>query len=606
MAKSATTKLQQQKEQQLPITETPNELTDNLDSVGPVGIVRLLRQTDGQLFAGWRHHPCITDSRFFAGADEGGMIEALSKLSEKMLTSSSPSSSCRRGAVVFSGCGTSGRIAWLCAKTYNELAAKAEMDALFHYLIAGGDEALIVSKELPEDDPKLGRDDLAKIVECSDEVLFFGITCGLSAPYVAGQVDYALGQSNVTTVLVGFNPIEMAPNKPIEGWHLTCSQVFGRLRAATNEAPHQNFILNPVVGPEALTGSSRMKGGSMTKIVLDAIFVPPLSMNAVGHRDVVKDLRHVYGTTYYPVEDIAALVSMVTETMVTASGNLYYVGTGSSGCMGLIDASEMVDTFGSRLDEVRAFMVGGWSECSNNEGDISEKGPYFQISALDFEKTVLPGLTADDSIVLLNPHLYREELVGETGCMRALSRAPSRIGVVTVVGGESEDGAVFYREARDAFRAKAGVCISLDRAGLQCVPYLADFSLKLVLNAITTGGMTLRGRVYGNRMINLTVSNNKLFHRSAKIIHEITGCSPETARACLVKSIYRDSGVAADEVETMEISNHCELASTRQNVVPLAILLACGVSLTDAAARFEVAGNAFFGLRELIKERTVM
>ena len=54
---------------------------------------------------------------------------------------------------------------------------------------------------------------------------FFGITCGLSAPYVAGQVDYAMHQPNYTTVLVGFNPMALARDTPIEKWHKTCRDV---------------------------------------------------------------------------------------------------------------------------------------------------------------------------------------------------------------------------------------------------------------------------------------------------------------------------------------------------------------------------------------------
>ena len=51
------------------------------------------------------------------------------------------------------------------------------------------------------------------------------MTCGLSAPYVAGQIDYAMHQPNYTTVLVGFNPVTLARDTPIEKWHKTCRDV---------------------------------------------------------------------------------------------------------------------------------------------------------------------------------------------------------------------------------------------------------------------------------------------------------------------------------------------------------------------------------------------
>ena len=58
---------------------------------------------------------------------------------------------------------------------------------------------------------------------------------------------------------------------------------------------------------------------------------------------------------------------------------------------------------------------------------------------------------------------------------------------------------------------------------------LAHFALKLVLNAITTCANVIRGAVHGNTMINLTVSNNKLFHRAAEIVAGLAGCSVERA-----------------------------------------------------------------------------
>ena len=67
----------------------------------------------------------------------------------------------------------------------------------------GGDEALIVSKELPEDDPALGASDLASAIEGCDRSFFFGITCGLSAPYVGGQIEKAMSIPTCTAVVIG-------------------------------------------------------------------------------------------------------------------------------------------------------------------------------------------------------------------------------------------------------------------------------------------------------------------------------------------------------------------------------------------------------------------
>lgn len=94
------------------------------------------------------------------------------------------------------------------------------------------------------------------ITRSADHVVLFGITCGMSAPYVAGQIDYAMNkvslvnigtchislicgvgiliyscvdvislQTNYTAVLVGFNPVELSRSAPIEKWDKTCKDV---------------------------------------------------------------------------------------------------------------------------------------------------------------------------------------------------------------------------------------------------------------------------------------------------------------------------------------------------------------------------------------------
>lgn len=56
-------------EKKLTITETPNELTDDIDIASPTEILRILRQSDAQLFSGWRHHPCIYDTQILHSID---------------------------------------------------------------------------------------------------------------------------------------------------------------------------------------------------------------------------------------------------------------------------------------------------------------------------------------------------------------------------------------------------------------------------------------------------------------------------------------------------------------------------------------------------------
>ena len=68
-------------------------------------------------------------------------------------------------------------------------------------------------------------------------------------------------------------------------------------------------------------------------------------------------------------DQIAHVTELVGQVMAgSEEGHVYYVGIGPAGLMGLIDASEMVDTYGCRDDEVRAFIQGGWKTCATTEG----------------------------------------------------------------------------------------------------------------------------------------------------------------------------------------------------------------------------------------------
>lgn len=125
-----------------------------------------------------------------------------------------------------SGCGTSGRIAYLCTRTFNRVLKVLGKPPCFKYLISGGDKSLIMSMELPEDDPITGMNELIEITKGKDKVLFIGITCGISSPYVLGQISYAMQHpENFITVLMGFNPVSLSRNTQIELWDKTCRQV---------------------------------------------------------------------------------------------------------------------------------------------------------------------------------------------------------------------------------------------------------------------------------------------------------------------------------------------------------------------------------------------
>lgn len=213
-----------EKEDTIPITERPNELTFDIDVATASDITKTLRQCDSQIFSGWKHFPSIYDEE---------AITAMDRIAEKaaeMLQGV-------RGdtAIVLSGCGTSGRLAFFLAQKFSKLAEAQQLSACYEYLIAGGDIALFTSQEAPEDNWIKGEEDLIEVSRNKKRVLFIGITCGLSAPYVAGQLDYCLRHPDIfIPVLLGFNPVNQARQIVIEGWDKSFFDVANALKGKRN------------------------------------------------------------------------------------------------------------------------------------------------------------------------------------------------------------------------------------------------------------------------------------------------------------------------------------------------------------------------------------
>ena len=196
------------KECTIPITERSNELTADIDVATASDIVRTLRQCDSQIFSGWKHFPSVYDEEVIITMDR------IAQKATEMLKDNSGET-----AIVLSGCGTSGRLAFILAKKFSQLAKTQQLPVCYEYLISGGDIALFSSQAASEDDWKKGQQDLIEVSRNKKSVLFIGISCGLSAPYVAGQLDFCMRHPDIfIPVLMGFNPLNQARQITLEGW----------------------------------------------------------------------------------------------------------------------------------------------------------------------------------------------------------------------------------------------------------------------------------------------------------------------------------------------------------------------------------------------------
>ena len=213
--------------------------------------------------------------------------------------------------------------------------------------------------------------------------------------------------------------------------------------------------------------------------------------------------------------EIAAAVDLIAASL-NAGGHLIYIGAGTSGRLGVVDASECPPTFGVDYDLVRGIMAGGEGAMFRAvEGAEDNEA----LGASDVEAN---GVTRGDVVVGLSASGGAPYVLGALKKARELGATPlgitcnpdSRmhplcdVTIAPYVGPEVITG---------SSRLKAGT------------------AQKLVLNMLSTGAMIKTGKVVGNLMINVRPTNVKLRDRCIRILMELGECDRETAETLIDK-----------------------------------------------------------------------
>lgn len=218
------------------------------------------------------------------------------------------------------------------------------------------------------------------------------------------------------------------------------------------------------------------------------------------------------------IPHIAKAVDIIAEA-VKAGGRLIYCGAGSSGRLGVLDAAECPPTFGVDPGLVQALIAGGRNAIFKAvEGAEDSKALCEQdLKNIDFcEKDVLVGIAASGRTPYVIGGLeYAKKLKATTVSVTCNKDSEisklSEISISPVVGAEVVTGST---------RMKAGT------------------AQKLVLNMISTGVMIKGGKVFGNLMVDVKASNEKLIERAKRIVIESTGVTREEAIKYLDEAEY--------------------------------------------------------------------
>lgn len=232
-------------------------------------------------------------------------------------------------------------------------------------------------------------------------------------------------------------------------------------------------------------------------------------------RNINKEDRTVPQIIEGVIPKIEELVDIIVSKM-QLGGRLFYIGAGTSGRLGVLDASECPPTFGVSDDWVIGLIAGGDTALRNaveNAEDDPEQAWHdleeYHISTND----VLIGIAASGTTPYVIGGVKKAREMGiTTGCITCNSNSPLSREVEhpieVVVGPEFVTGST---------RMKAGT------------------AQKLVLNMISTTAMIKMGRVAGNKMVDMQLSNKKLVNRGVKMIVEESGLSETVARAKLLE-----------------------------------------------------------------------
>jgi len=247
------------------------------------------------------------------------------------------------------------------------------------------------------------------------------------------------------------------------------------------------------------------------------------------------------------IVDLTSAVELVTKSL-RHGGRLVYVGAGTSGRLGVLDASEIPPTFGTARDLVQGIIAGGATalyrsvEGAEDEEDagavaISERG----IKGGD----VVIGISASGRTPFVLGALGRAKALGAKtiflACNAALS-AGHRIAADTAAS-TAEQGIAAERAAFAAVDLAIHLAVGPEIL-TGSTRLKAGTATKVALNIISTGAMVLLGKVRGNLMIDLHTTSTKLRDRATRLIAELAQCDYDAARAKLEASGWNLRAVA--------------------------------------------------------------
>ncbi|MBY5946600.1 N-acetylmuramic acid 6-phosphate etherase [Photobacterium rosenbergii] len=251
----------------------------------------------------------------------------------------------------------------------------------------------------------------------------------------------------------------------------------------------------------------------LTKMVTESRNSASAEIDTLSTVDMLKVINQEDQKVALAVEAVLPEIAHAVDAIADAfmqGGRLIYSGAGTSGRLGILDASECPPTFGSKPEQVVGLIAGGHKailKAVENAEDNRDMGAG-DLQALGFSsKDVLVGIAASGRTpYVLGAMEYAKSVGATVACISCNPDSPmsqsADIAITPIVGPEVVTG---------SSRLKAGT------------------AQKLILNMLTTGAMIRTGKVYGNLMVDVEATNAKLVERQKNIVMAATDCSREQA-----------------------------------------------------------------------------
>ena len=241
--------------------------------------------------------------------------------------------------------------------------------------------------------------------------------------------------------------------------------------------------------------------------------------------------------------DLAKAIDLTAQSL-KKGGRLFYVGAGTSGRLGVLDAAECPPTFCSPPELIQGIIAGGAGALVRSSEELEDRPQDGEAAMRQREITqldVVVGITAGGT----TPYVH--------GAIKAArSRGATTIFIACV---PSEQVSI---ETDVDIRLLTGPEILAGSTRLK-----AGTATKLALNILSTGVMVKLGKVYGNRMVDVAVTNQKLRDRALQILQDLTSLSREAADVLLERSgkwvklavLMHETGLDKEQADTL-LSQH--------------------------------------------------